>query len=77
MNGKFGKLMEHFLEDLEKLGMIGFESRHVRFLEVVQYVSENAYISSALPLPIVLSMNADEEAWQKIQDDFDNSTCDL
>lgn len=71
------KVMEHFLEDLEKLGMIGFESRHVRFLEVVQHVPENACISPAPPLPIMLTMNADEEAYQKMLAGFNDDTCDL
>jgi hypothetical protein len=71
------EVMEHFLEDLEKLGMIGFESRHVRFLEVVEHVPENACIPPLPSLPITITMNADDEAYYKMLAGFNDDTRDL
>ncbi|UKZ71039.1 uncharacterized protein TrAtP1_012006 [Trichoderma atroviride] len=36
-----GDVMVNFFDDLEDLGMIGYESLHVEFLEVVYYAPEN------------------------------------
>lgn len=53
---KIWEVMDHLLEDLEKLGMLGYESLHVRFLEVVDYISENAYFPplQVPPPPLVI-----------------------
>jgi hypothetical protein len=71
------EVMEHFLEDLEKLGMIGFESRHVRFLEVVEHVPENACIPLGPSLPIIMPETADQEAYWKMLCGLDDETPDL
>lgn len=58
---KVWEIMDNLLEDLEKLGMLGYESRHVRFLEVVDYISENAYFPLPAPLPLVLDIGMTAE----------------
>jgi hypothetical protein len=68
--------MRHFLEDLEKLGMIGFESRYVRFLEVVEHIPENACISLGPSLPIIMTETVEEAHW-KMLGDLDDETSDL
>ncbi|KAJ5625619.1 hypothetical protein N7510_001928 [Penicillium lagena] len=75
-NGRINwDIMEHFFEDLENLGMIGFDSLHVRFLEVLDYVSENETISR-LPRPIVISESAEDVEYYKKLDEL-YETCDL
>lgn len=69
-------VMEHFLEDLEKLGMIGFESLHVRFLEIVDNIPENASFPTPPSLPIVITRTAEEVARLKMLDDL-YETCNL
>lgn len=56
---KIWEVMDNLLEDLEKLGMLG--SQHVRFLEVVDYISENAYFPPLPPLPLVLDIRMTRE----------------
>jgi hypothetical protein len=41
--------------------MLGYESLHVRFLEVVDYISENAYFPLPAPLPLVLDIGMTAE----------------
>ena len=41
-------IMSYFFGRLEDLGMIGYEPRHVEFVEIVHYVPEN-YVSEPLP----------------------------
>ncbi|KAJ5531580.1 hypothetical protein N7527_004973 [Penicillium freii] len=41
-------IMSYFFGQLEDLGMIGYEPRHVEFVEIVHYVPEN-YVSEPLP----------------------------
>lgn len=63
------RVMEHFLENLQKLGMLGYESQHVRFLEVLDYVSENGYISLGLPASSLTA--AEQKAYYEILDGQD------
>lgn len=66
-----GKVMEQFFENLQKLGMLGYESQHARFLEVVDYIPENAYFPLPPPLPLVVTLTAEEEAHFKKLDEWD------
>ncbi|KAJ5407559.1 hypothetical protein N7509_001442 [Penicillium cosmopolitanum] len=58
---KIWEVMDHLLEDLENFGMLGYESRHVRFLEVKEGISENAYFPLPPPLPVVLDIGMTRE----------------
>jgi hypothetical protein len=53
--------MDHLLEDLENFGMLGYESRHARFLEVKDGISEHAYFPLPPPLPVVLDIDMTRE----------------
>lgn len=66
------RIMEQLLEDLEKLGMLGYVSQHVRFLEVLDYVSENGYISLGPP-PSPLTAG-EEKAYYEM---FDGQDADI
>ncbi|KAJ5699216.1 hypothetical protein N7536_002229 [Penicillium majusculum] len=45
-------IMSYFFGQLEDLGMIGYEPRHVEFVEIVHYVPEN-YVSEPLPTQLM------------------------
>lgn len=64
-----GDVMVNFFNELEDLGMIGYESLHVKFLEVVHYAPEDYVPQPPRPISPETMKRLDEDRRRAYEDD--------